>query len=163
MAVESDAEHIPHFTLIPVRRGPEIDDALYSRKVALECNLNSDVGVAFVGEEVIHGGEIAVRLIWTMRAHALVDSREVVQYAVRPLHFRFQVTQDVAHMVPRDPERRDIIMRGLSRDCCRAEPVLQFLDDAGAILHTGQVPSLYYANAGQRGIHSRMNSHRSRR
>src|ERR671923_1959955 len=91
MALEDDAEHIPDFALIPIGRGPEINDAADGGEFALERDLEADVGVAIVGQELIDHGEIAVRLPMALRTDALVDGGEVIQYSVWAIRFCFEV------------------------------------------------------------------------
>src|ERR687887_283796 len=127
MALEGDAEQIPHLALIPVRCRPEINDAADGGEVALERDFEADVGVAVVGEEMIDHGEIAVRLALALRTDALVDGGEVVQHAVWAIRFGFQVAQSLAHMILRYPQRRNPIRRCLRCDNYLTELVLQFL------------------------------------
>ena len=115
VAVEDDAEHVPYLALVPVRRRPDIGNGGHQQIVGSERDLETDVRVTLERQQVIDDSEIAWRLIVAVRAGALVDGGEVIQHAVRLLRFQFQVAQDIAHAVPRDPLRGHAIAGFLRR------------------------------------------------
>src|SRR5215813_7660496 len=75
MAGEGDSEHIPHFALVPVGRGPDVSDGFERRALASERHFDPDILVALEGEQVINDCEIAYGLIIAVVADALVNGR----------------------------------------------------------------------------------------
>src|SRR6185503_7892375 len=87
MPIETNAEHIPDFPLIPVRRRPKVGNCANRCPVFLERSLDPDICVAIKGQQVIDDGEVARRRILRMSPHALINGREVVEHPIRLLHF----------------------------------------------------------------------------
>ncbi len=65
--------------------------------------------------------EVAFRLARAMAPHTFVDGREIVEHFKRTVDAVFQMTQDIADAVLSNPERRDIVARGLDSEDCLAE------------------------------------------
>jgi hypothetical protein len=103
MPFKDDAEHVPDFALVPVRRRPDIHNTIEGGMLACEGDFESNVPVALERQEVIDDGEIARRLAFPMGAHALVNRREVVQHPVGLGNLVLQVTQNIPRLVARGP------------------------------------------------------------
>ena len=76
MAVEDDAEHVPHFALVPVGGGPDVRDASAATgRSSGKGDLDADVFVALERKQMIDDGEIARRLAIAMRCACARRSR----------------------------------------------------------------------------------------
>src|SRR5581483_7616836 len=87
MSIEAYAEHVPRFALVPVRRGPQGNDAGHARRFTRQRDLDAQIRIALERGEVIDEGEAALRLALTVDALAFVDDGEVVEKLVRLRNF----------------------------------------------------------------------------
>src|SRR5580658_10071455 len=83
MPIENDSEHVPGFTLVPVRRGINVGNRLELRFTRAQRNFQPDVRVARIGEEVINNSEVARWLAIAVPASPLVDRSEVEEHLER--------------------------------------------------------------------------------
>src|SRR5262249_33295318 len=132
MAVEDDAEHVPHLALVPVGRGPDAGDGVQRRALVRERHLDPHVLVALEGEQVIDDREVARGLVAAGGADALVNGREIVEEAIGPLRLCLEIAQHLKRFIPRRPERGypvAPVAYGLWPDGRFAEDLLQLLEN----------------------------------
>ena len=116
--VEADAEHVPYFPFIPVRGGPKVGKWCQAMLLFAKRDFDADICVAIKREQVIDDREIAGRLIVTMRPHALIDGREVVEHPVRADRFRLQIGASTLWMFSGATQKVGMLSaRWLRRDC----------------------------------------------
>ena len=70
---------------------------------------------------MVDDGEIALRLVLTMIAHALVDGRKVVEHLIGTIDIGLEMAEDVVDLVGGHPERGDVVARVLDGEDCVAE------------------------------------------
>src|SRR5687768_17198021 len=78
MVLESDAEHVPHFTLEPVRDRPESDGARHQRRVFLDLHLHPDAVILRNRIQVID--DLEARAVFAARKLRVVDRRQVHEH-----------------------------------------------------------------------------------
>jgi hypothetical protein len=125
MSVEGDAEHVPDFALVPVRRGPKVRHGGERGRADGERHFDSNVCVTLVGKQMIDDGEVARWLVLAMDTLTFVDGSEVEEHAIRVRYFFAQIVQDVVCHRACDPECRDPVMCRLRCEGLRSEAFLE--------------------------------------
>ena len=110
MPIEGDAEHVPDFALVPVRGRPEIRHRGERWRAAGERDFDANVGVTFIGKQVIDDGKVVRRLVLTMDALTFIDGSKVEEHAIRARYSCPEIVQDAVRHRARDPECRDPVM-----------------------------------------------------
>ncbi len=113
VTVKPDAEHVPHFTLIPVRRGPEVHHARAGGILADQRHFHPDVGIACERQQVVDQGKIRRRLPHALLPLAFIDGRQVIEHRVRLCHLVLEEAQQRRRLPRLRPHRRHPIARRL--------------------------------------------------
>ena len=135
MPVEADAEHVPHFTFVPVGRRPQINYAGKRKVVFPKRRLDPYVFIPVIGEEMVDNGKIALGLALAVGTDPLVDRSEVIEHPVWRGDLRLQKAEDRKGLLARRPYRRYIVLRRLRDDVLITEPALDVLEYGVAFVH----------------------------
>ena len=135
VTVKSDAEHVPHFALVPIGCRPDARDTRQRNLVLRKGYLDTQIFVSIEGQKMIDNGEITRRRPIAMRFHPFIDGGEVVQHLVRPIYFFFEEAKQCRDAISVQPKRGYVVVR-LLRDGSRTEPVGDFLRDGRDVDHT---------------------------
>src|SRR6185295_4188954 len=124
-----DAEHVPYFTLVPVRGRPEVCHRGHRKAVFPERCFDANVLVAVIREQVVDDGEVARRLPLSVIPLTLVNGGSIVEGPVWPVDLSLQMPQDVVNLARRRPEARNFIAGLLDSNCLSTELLLEMRDD----------------------------------
>ena len=82
MPGDVDAEHIPHFALVPVGRRPEVGYRRYGQHILGEGDLEPYIGIARIRAQLVDDGKCRVRLAVTVAAFTLINRGQIEEHAV---------------------------------------------------------------------------------
>jgi hypothetical protein len=112
VAIELDAEQIPHLALIPVGIGPDRHGARQSQIILRQRHLDAQIAVALDRQQMIENREIGLRQPGPLRAQPLVDRTQVIEHHIG-LRQLPQMAQQVEQPLARHPQRGEFIEGGL--------------------------------------------------
>uniref|UniRef100_Q7R783 Uncharacterized protein n=1 Tax=Plasmodium yoelii yoelii TaxID=73239 RepID=Q7R783_PLAYO len=130
MPVETDAEHVPDFALVPVGGGADGNDAGERRIGLRQGDFQPDIGVALQRDEVIDDRVGACRHAVTVLPDPFIDGGQVEQQGIGAVDFRTEVADRLHEDSGGQPQGGNAVSGGLLDEGLAAEAPAQGRDDA---------------------------------